>query len=738
MDSDKNQEYIALNDLWDLSPQKRLVYLIKQWDLVDECVYGEIKEHSFGKYCTLINVKNINAIPLEYPVTEDELSNIPEPKRVTTFGIYAGMPKSIPFGQLVRAQLSISSPYECKRSNNPLSVEVKSVELLTFIPSSFVKTDAHGNVIIEESVKQFVIENKKEEISKKISESKDKLDKNEKQLQEAVEKIASQSDELKQVSNEIADGHEIKAQLKIDINEEKKELNRVKNECNHEKQKEIERLERAKEEAKQKMTQLKEYVQSKADFLRDLKLISKKQFNYVTGSIDRTPEDNEPHLDFINDLNGDFDKLISHIQAYLYSKDKYYTKSVLGNFLTLLRTNDLIIISGASGTGKSYLVKAFAQAIGGVAKIVPVKPNWTSSEDLLGYYNPMQKSYMTTPFLDAIVAAERDPYHLHLICLDEMNLARVEYYFADFLSVLEEREKPPKISLYSTEEADHIKSEFETIIGIFDDARSVLPDTKFSNFGDFLQHKEITQKLLDIFGNSESNSLVDLYGKIRRMVGGVLDIPAEFEFPANVRIIGTINIDQTTHYFAPKVLDRAYLLKFESPLATITLVKEEVGEIGEDPSPVYLPPADFWSSREPYPRYDSTNVIASKIGEWNKEFLSPMGIEVGMRVMRQVLLFQKLYKDLQAERPEQLFESDTLNIILLMKIFPHFMFDGDLSGVKDNNEVKKHDLVKQFGAEINEILSPTIERHESNNASREIQRMIQSAEHNDKVYNYWT
>ena len=66
------------------------------------------------------------------------------------------------------------------------------------------------------------------------------------------------------------------------------------------------------------------------------------------------------------------------------------------------------------------------------------------------------------------------------------------------------------------------------------------------------------------------------------------------------------------------------------------------------------------------------------------------------------------------------------------------MFDGDLSGVKDNNEVKKHDLVKQFGAEINEILSPTIERHESNNASREIQRMIQSAEHNDKVYNYWT
>ena len=64
--------------------------------------------------------------------------------------------------------------------------------------------------------------------------------------------------------------------------------------------------------------------------------------------------------------------------------------------------------------------------------------------------------------------------------------------------------------------------------------------------------------------------------KLRRMVSGVLTIPAEFEFPSNVRIIGTINIDQTTHYFAPKVLDRAYLLKFESPLNRVALVEEEV------------------------------------------------------------------------------------------------------------------------------------------------------------------
>jgi len=251
-----------------MSAQQKLVYLITQWGLVDECVYGQIKEHPSGKYCTLINVKNIDSDSLEYPIAEDEISTVR--KHVADFGIFAGHPKNFRFGQLVRAQLAISSLQECEKSNNPLSVYVKSPKLVAIIPSSFVKINAYGDVVIEESVKQYVIENKKEEISEKISESKNALEKNEKQLQEEAEKIASQSDELKQIRNEIADGNDTKAQFKIDINNEKKGLNRLKNECNHEKQKEIERLERAKEEAKQKMTQLKQYVQSKADFLRPL------------------------------------------------------------------------------------------------------------------------------------------------------------------------------------------------------------------------------------------------------------------------------------------------------------------------------------------------------------------------------------------------------------------------------------------------------------------------------------
>jgi len=741
--SEEKSEYISLDDLWKMAPKQRLSYLKKQWELVDECVYGEINVHDTGKFCILKNVKNINAASLEYPIASNEIANIK--KRVADFGIFAKDSWDLPERKLVRASLTLSSEKECIKSGNPLSVQIQSPEPITFIPPAFVTTDIHGNMIITESIKQFIIEEKKEEITEKTKKLDAILDKKEILLQKATTlsdtrktELIEINKEIEKTNTEISNKNERIEQLATNIEEEKNKLYQIKNQCEIENNNEIMKLEKVKKETRLKMIELKKYVCSKADFLRDLKLISQEQFDYVTGNTEITVKDNEGRLDFNKDLDDDFDKLIFQIQTYLYSKDKYYTKATLQSFLTLLRTNDLIIISGPSGTGKSYLVNSFAQAIGAVAKIIPVKPNWTSSEDLLGYYNPIQKSYITTPFLDAIVAAKRDPKRLHLICLDEMNLARVEYYFADFLSVLEQREKPPIIHLYSNEESEHIKSEFRTIIDIFERSRVALPAARFSDFGEFLHHKEITQSLQEIFGNNENNSLVDLYGKLRRMIGGVLNIPADFEFPSNVRIIGTINIDQTTHYFAPKVLDRAYLLKFESPLTHIDLVDEEVSGMDDNPSPVYLPPGIFWTNRKTYPKFDSNSTIASKFGEWNRDFLSPLGIEVGMRVMRQALLFQELYRDLQSERSDQLFDSDTLNIILLMKVLPHFMFDGDLRGIKENSEVKKHDLVKQFAAEINVTIRPTIEESSARNASTELQRMIQGAEHNDKVYNYWT
>jgi hypothetical protein len=165
--------------------------------------------------------------------------------------------------------------------------------------------------------------------------------------------------------------------------------------------------------------------------------------------------------------------------------------------LSLNTSRSFVILAGVSGTGKTWLAEAYARAIGAEWLIVPVAPNWTTNEDLLGYRNPLNQQYYDTDFSRFLrsAAAEyeqaqiesREARRYHLV-LDEMNLARVEYYFAKFLSAMELR----------------ARSERATIELATDD-----------------------QVLL----------------------------------PPNLYFTGTVNVDETTHGFADKVYDRAQLIE---------------------------------------------------------------------------------------------------------------------------------------------------------------------------------
>jgi MoxR-like ATPase len=113
--------------------------------------------------------------------------------------------------------------------------------------------------------------------------------------------------------------------------------------------------------------------------------------------------------------------------------------------LSLNTRRRFVILAGVSGTGKTWLAEAYARAAGARVLVVPVAPNWTTNEDLLGYRNPLDQQYYDTDFSrflrDAATEYEEHPerprrYH---VILDEMNLARVEYYFAKFLSAMEQR-----------------------------------------------------------------------------------------------------------------------------------------------------------------------------------------------------------------------------------------------------------------------------------------------------------
>jgi hypothetical protein len=186
------------------------------------------------------------------------------------------------------------------------------------------------------------------------------------------------------------------------------------------------------------------------------------------------------------------------IHQYITSKGFTYSLPDLANFYLSLRTKPFVILAGISGTGKTQLPRLFAEAIGAHVTLVPVRPDWTDNSDLIGYTN-LNQQFEKKAFLTAILEARQKPQQPYFIVLDEMNLARVEHYFSDFLSILETRQK---------------------------DGTTIKTNT-------ILTEGDVGLKTTD------RNELVGL------------------TLPPNVFIIGTVNMDETTHPFSKKVLDRA-------------------------------------------------------------------------------------------------------------------------------------------------------------------------------------
>lgn len=129
-----------------------------------------------------------------------------------------------------------------------------------------------------------------------------------------------------------------------------------------------------------------------------------------------------------------------------YEPDLTFSDQLLASVIAALRSGDgknFIILRGVSGTGKSRLVSSVAKAVYGSAKvdrphltIVEVRPDWTDGSPLLGHYDPIGRRYIREPFLDTLIAANNSEAPV-FVCLDEMNLARVEYYLAECLSAME-------------------------------------------------------------------------------------------------------------------------------------------------------------------------------------------------------------------------------------------------------------------------------------------------------------
>ncbi|MDP2342290.1 MAG: AAA family ATPase [Deltaproteobacteria bacterium] len=184
---------------------------------------------------------------------------------------------------------------------------------------------------------------------------------------------------------------------------------------------------------------------------------------------------------------------------------------VVRRFMTSLMTKPFVILTGLSGSGKTQIAIKLGEWFGSDRwQIIPVRPDWTGPESLLGYEDALRKpsadgrrAWTVPAALEFMLRAAQDAAHPYLLILDEMNLAHVERYFADVLSGMESRSR-------------------------------VLPNLE-SVDGSMFQRAD--------------RPLIPL--------------------PKNLMIVGTVNIDETTYLFSPKVLDRANTLEFRVPTASL-------------------------------------------------------------------------------------------------------------------------------------------------------------------------
>ncbi len=252
-----------------------------------------------------------------------------------------------------------------------------------------------------------------------------------------------------------------------------------------------------------------------------------------------------------------FDEMINYAQQYLYKNDNLiYAKDILKSFYLGLQTNQLILLMGKPGTGKTSLVKKFAEMFGFAdAAVIPVQSNWSDKGDLLGYYNPLEKNYITTQFLDSLLEfckeaeKEENKEKLYFICLDEMNLAHIEYYFAEFLSILQ---GDKKLRLYSKKIKEEIIRELK-YSGFTDEEIKDLDENHIS-----LNEKQIAEKV-----NNDQLTVLkrQYYLNLCRMANMIANIPDEIKIPERIKFIGTLNQDATTLDLSPKVLDRSYIIR---------------------------------------------------------------------------------------------------------------------------------------------------------------------------------
>ena len=316
----------------------------------------------------------------------------------------------------------------------------------------------------------------------------------------------------------------------------------------------------------------------------------------------------------------------NNLYSFFWGKRFKFNNEILSRYYLSLKTKPFTILTGISGTGKTKIAQLFAEYMCQKESeedtkkerkkriaFIPVRPDWMDNRGLLGYYNVLQEHYVKTPLLALLLEAKKNQDKPHFVILDEMNLAKVEYYFSDFLSIMESR----------------------------------TPD------------------------NPEGES-ISLYDKNQLSEGKTLDVPPEIKIPNNVFFTGTVNIDESTYMFSPKVLDRANVIEFNEVILDASLqgksnaIDESFNLLEHDVLEQLLnlngeSELTFFTMKDNKDLNDCSVAIIDLL-----KLLEPTNMHFGYRVANEMARFIIL----ASERIDQFEWQEALDIQILQKILP--------------------------------------------------------------------
>ena len=339
-------------------------------------------------------------------------------------------------------------------------------------------------------------------------------------------------------------------------------------------------------------------------------------------------------------------------------------------YLTALRTKPFMLLAGISGTGKSRIVREMAKACWEEGDeefgkncprnfcMVQVKPNWHDSSELIGYVSRLNgEKFVVGPFLRFLAAALKEPNVPYFLCLDEMNLAPVEQYFAEYLSVIESR----KLNKESIIETDPIIPYEKT------DAYESLIDQLFDSPGE-----------RDAYKAEEGGKHLTI--------------------PQNLFVVGTVNMDETTFSFSRKVLDRAMTIEMNEVDLHGGLEKDAGSEIG------YIGNSIIGDAAEGCDVYEENKELCDEVLAYLEKvnaILEGTPFKIAYRTRNEFLMYAVNRKILAPD--SQLWQ--TLDEMTSMKILSRI--EGDSDRTKNVLERLKALVEEEIVAKMNNITGDT-------------------------------